>query len=28
MAIITKPDETVSEHPLDRVIGDAETPTV
>jgi hypothetical protein len=28
LAIFTKPDETVSEPPLDLVIGDAETPTL
>jgi hypothetical protein len=28
LAIFTKPDETVSESPLDQVIGDAETPTL
>jgi hypothetical protein len=28
LAIFTKPDETLSEPPLDQVIGDAETPTL
>ena len=28
LAIFTKPDETVSESPLDQVIGDAEAPTL
>jgi hypothetical protein len=28
LAIFTKPDEAVSEAPLDQVIGDSETPTL